>query len=184
MIDEIKQTDIWSKLMSNPKFEIEFERFINNSSYQLDINDLVFSIENNKLTVSYSTDIKERDLDCQYRLFVQKEFYVDDEVNLIVNELSGVLESNYGYDFDNTIGGIINTHYSAIQYDIDGIELNYQSYSDKYHLDNRQFKTFRNDIRDVILNAYNPNLLFSISLPRPNIIGKEGRFIKQTRNLV
>ena len=182
MIDEIRKTDIWTKLITNPKFETEFTKALDSSLYQVDIDNLIFSIKDNKLVMYYTSNIQNRDLDCQRQVFEQKEFSIDDEGTLSIHELSGSLESNYGYDFNNTIGGIINTHYSTVGYDIDGVELNYQSYSDKYHLDDRQFKTFRNDLRSVVLNAYNPNLTSIEKNPHPHVIGRDGRFIKEIRS--
>ncbi len=183
MIEKIKKTDIWNKLLSNPKFETEFGKFINNSSYDVDSDDLVFDLRNNKLIVYYTTRVKERDLDCQYKSFEQREFSLDKDNNLMINILDGRLESNYGYDFNNTLGGVINTYYSNVVYDTDGIELSYQSYSDKYHLDKNQFNIFKNDLREVILSAYNPNLSsLNKKNPYPNVIGRFGRFIRQNRS--
>ena len=183
MIEKIKKTDIWNRLLSNPKFELEFEKFINNASYVVDNDDLVFDLRNNKLIIYYTSGIKERDLDCQFKSFEQTEFSLDEDNNLTINSLNGKLESNYGYDFNNTLGGVINTHYSNVVYDNDGVELNYQSYSDKYHLDDNQFNTFKNDLRGVILSAYNPNLAsLTKTNPHPNVVGKYGRYIRQSRS--
>ena len=185
MIDEIKQSAIWQKLRVNPKFEEEFEKCIRNCLYNVSDADLVFDISDDKLIVYYNSRIKNRDLDCQFKIFDKTEFYLDEE-GLIVNKLNGRLESNYGYDFVSTDGGVVNTNYMCQLFDNDGIELDYQGYSDKYHLTNEEFKVFQNDIKSVIEEAYNPNLASYANVtnvyPRSSIIGRNANYIRQIRS--
>ncbi len=186
MIDEIKQNAIWQKLSVNPKFESEFEKCIRNCLYNVSGADLVFDISDNKLIVYYNSSIKNRDLDCQYKIFDKTEFYLDEENNLVVNKLDGRLESNYGYDFVNTDGGVAITNYMCQVYDNDGIELDYQGYSDKYHLTNEEFKVFKDGLKSVIEGAYNPNLASYANVtnvyPRSSIIGRDANFVRQIRS--
>ena len=186
MIEKIKKTEIWQELSTNPKFVTKFEDCIRKYLYNNTINDLIFEIHDNKLTILHTSRVINRDLDCQYKSFEETEFYLDSDNSLIVNELTGKLESRYGYDFKNTPGGVINTHYSCQVFNNEGIELNYQSYGDKYHLDTNEFSAFKDDLRTIVEGPYNPKIALLANLtgvyPHPRVIGKSSRYVRQIRS--
>ena len=186
MIEEIKQSEVWRKLNTNPKFEEEFEKCTRNCLFSVRFIDLIIEIKDNKLIVHYDSNVKNRDLDCQYKMFDKTEFYLDEENNLVINKLDGKLESNYGYDFATTNGGVLNTYYCCQVYDNDGIEMDYQSYSDKHHLSREEFEDYNLDLSMAIEGAYNPHLSSYANVtgvyPRSNIIGRDVRFLKQIRS--
>lgn len=185
-IDNIKKTETWKYLCSNPKFEEEFRKTVKRYSYYVNINELKFEIRNTKIVVSYESKINNRDLDSQFKLFAKMEFFLDDNNYLIVNEMKGNLESNYGHDFENTPGGKLNTSYSCWVYDTDGIELSYQAYGDQYTIDKETFDAYKNDFSSIVLETYNPNLITVAnkagSYCRPDIIGNNANFIRQIRD--
>ena len=186
MIDELKKTELWQELSTNKKFMEEFDKYLKDSMYNVDISDLVYEIGDNRLVACYNSNVKNRDLDCQYKVFDKIEFYLDEEGNIIINKLSGKLESNYGYDFLTTNGGVINTHYSCQVFDENGIELDYQSYRDKYHIDSDEFDALESDLKSVTETQYNPNLASYANVtgvyPRANLIGRGAKYIRQIRS--
>lgn len=186
MSEDIMQSDIWEKLSKNPKFEWELEKCLKNYSYNSNITDLVFETTDDKLVIICNTRIVNRDLDCQYKLYEKSEIYLDEDNNLIVNSQSGRLESKYGYNFDNTNGGVINTQYSCEVFDADGVELSYQGYSDKYHLDNNEFNAFKKDFPTFVVGAYNPQLSSYANVtgvyPHASVIGRNARYIRKIRS--
>lgn len=184
MLEEIQKTDSWAKLIKNPKFEEEFKKTVNN--YSINLNELTIESYEDTIIITYNGAIRNRDLDCQIKDFERTIFSFDEEDNLVINELNGKLESNYGSTFNTTNGGIYKTHYSTRVFDNDGIELGYQSYGDKYHLDIHEFKDYATDLQRVTLGAFNPNLRTSSNVtgvyPHPNIIGRDGRFVRHIRS--
>ena len=185
-IDEIRDTITWKYLMNHPKFLEVFNEVIKRCSFYMNINDLIINVSDKKMIISYNSNVRERELDCQYKLYNRVELSMDDENNLIINELSGSLESNYGYSFKDTSGGRLNTHYSCQVYDRDGIEVSYQSYGDRYNLDSNAFNIYKEDFSSVIKESYNPKLIDFANKTgvycHPNIIGRDGRFLRQIRS--
>lgn len=185
-IDEIRDTITWQNLMVHPKFLESFEEIIQRCSLYMDINDLIISVSDKKMTISYHSDVLDRDFDCQFKLYNHVELSLDNDNNLIINESSGTLESNYGYSFKDTLGGKLNTRYSYHVYDADGIELSYQSYGDRYILDQNTFDAYKKDFSTVIKEAYNPKLGMSTNnqkpYNRPSVMGSERRFLKRVRS--
>ena len=184
MIEEVRETNSWDILTKNPKFQEEFQKVV--SYYEKNIGKATIEHADNVIIVSYQSGVINRDLDCQLDEFVRVMFSIDEDNNLVINELNGKVESNYGYTFNNTNGGIFKTHYSTRVFDKDGIELAYQSYGDKFHLDNYEFKDYASDLKGVVLGAFNPNLgtLANVTgvYPHPAIIGKDARFIRHFRS--
>ncbi len=184
-IDQIKNTVTWKWLARNPKFKEKFIEVVSKSRYFVELDDLSFNVNEQKLKVFYTSKIKNRDLDSQFKLFKEIEFSLDDDNNLIINELSGRLESNYGYSFDNTDGGKLNTYYLCQVFDEDGIELQFRSYGDRYYLDARAFNTYKNDLSNVVCDIYNPYLIEDIKnsekYTHPKVIGNDSCFQKQMR---
>lgn len=181
-LEKIKDSSAWKLLANNSKFIEEFEKAIRKCSYHVKPNELKVELSDKKIKLSYDSKINNRDLDSQFKSFTSFEFFLDNDNNLIINEVSGRLESNYGYDFKNTFGGKLITNYSCEVYDEDGIELSYQSYVDKYVLDNDTFNNYQNDLEKVVTGIYNPGLYNKDNTyPKPNIIGEDGRFLKKNR---
>lgn len=185
-IDEVKDTITWQNLMAHPKFLEKFNEVIKRCSFYMNINDLIINVSDKKMIISYHSNVRNRDLDCQFKLFNRVELSIDEDNNLIINELSGSLESNYGYSFNDTNGGKLNTHYSCYVYDNLGIELSYQSYGDRYNIDKDTFNAYKEDFSSVIKEAYNPHLESFKNKTgvycHPNILGYDGRFLKQIRS--
>ena len=185
-LDKIKDTVTWKRLSNNPKFIEEFTRVIRQCLYHVNFDEISVEITDKKINISYCSKTKNRDLDSQYKLFNNVDFFLDDDNNLIINEASGRLESNYGYDFSNTIGGKLNTNYSCNVFDENGIELSFQSYGDKYYLNAEQFKDYNEDLKTKIISTYNPNLFVATSKESiyaiPGIVGNYSRFFKQIRS--
>ena len=186
MEDKIRNSVVWKELTINPKFKQAFEECLKRYSYYINPSDLSFRIVDNKLMVIYNSKIKSSNVGCQYKLYEQIEFFLDEDDNLIMNGLSGRFESDKGYKFKTTSGGIINTHYSCNVYDPDGIELSFSRYDDKYYYDKIEVNTFMEDFQSVILGAYNPNLSLSANIkgvyPYPKVIGKASQFTRQMRS--
>ena len=184
MLEEIKKTDSWDKLVKNPKFEQEFKNIIGYHVH--DMENVEIEHIDNSIIITYESGVRNRDLDCQLKEYNRVIFSLDEENNLVINELDGKLESNYGYGFINTNGGVFKTHYSTRVFDNDGVELSYQSYGDKYHLDEYEFNDYMNDLQRLVLGSLNPKLGNVVNVtgvyPYPPIIGKEGRFIRQIRS--
>lgn len=185
-IEKIKETLTWKHLCQNPKFEEEFEKAVKRYTYYISADELNFEISDMKLTISYKSKINNRDLDCQFKTFNKMEFSLADNDYLIINEMKGNLESNYGYDFQNTQGGKLNTNYSCSVYDTDGIELSYQGYGDQYPVDKKTFDEYKDDFSAVVLGAYNPNLITVANKTgvycHPNLVGNNANFIRQIRD--
>lgn len=186
-MDKIKNSETWKELLINPKFRQKFEECLKTYSYYANTQDLQFKVSDNKLIITYNSKIRNSDLKCQYKLFDQTEFFLDDNNNLIVNCLSGRFESDKGFKFKETSGGIINTHYSYETYDNDGIELAFGRYDDKYAFDKIEYNSFMEDFQSVILGAYNPELASQTTTkgvyPYPKVIGTGSQFIRYIRSI-
>ena len=187
MEDKIKNSELWSELSANPKFKTEFEKCLKKYSYYADPKDLNVKIIDNKLIVVYNSKIRNSDIGCQYKLFEQTEFFYDKNDNLIVNGLAGRFESEKGFKFKTTDGGYINTHYTCVVYDPDGIELSNSRYDDKYSFDKIEVNSFMRDFQSVILGAYNPDLgVYSNATgvcPYPKVVGNNSKFNRQSRSI-
>ena len=187
MEDKIKNSEIWQNLLTNPKFKQAYEECVKRYSYYINPSDLRYRVTEDKFIIGYNSKIKSSDLGCQYRLFEQIEFFLDDKSNLIINGLSGRFETEKGNKFKNTNGGTINTHYSCNVYDPDGIELSFSRYDDRYDFDKIEYNSFMDDFKSVILGACNPMLSSSANnkgvYPYPKVIGKASQFIRQIRSI-
>ena len=186
-IDELKNTVTWNRLINNPKFFEIFQSILNRCLYYTSLDDLLFTVNSGQIIVSYNSDVRNRELDCQHKLYNRFEISLDKDNNLIIDELSGSLESNYGYDFENTSGGKLNTHYSCVVYDNMGIELSYQSYGDRYILNPSLFEAYKSNFMSVINGVYNPKLYLYINkydeYCHPSLIGNEAMFIRKARDI-
>ena len=121
---------------------------------------IIKSIISNLEDYTKEVDVK---ITKDYKLNKDSKELTKNKSNLVVNELSGSLRSNYGYDFDTTVGGVLDTSYTCETFDKDGIELAYQSYSDSYEVNEKQFFVYQAGFMKAIESAYNPNLsLFTI----------------------
>ena len=185
-IEELYETDLWQRLTKNTIFFDKFNEVINRCNYYAREADIKLNINDNKIIVSYNIPIRERELNCQTNSEVYFEFFLDEEDNLIINEKSGTMRSNYGYDFANSEGGVLDTHYSCSAFDPEGIELAYQGYNDTIKLDKDSFDTFKEGYFSAINDAFNPNLDRYANkvgvYPKANVIGSNSRFIRQIRS--
>ena len=175
-LEDVKNSSGWKYLSENcPKvFEKYATKFLNmakpfvNSVIFDDNKDFrdkegeVIHYESNssgskKVVFSYTSKIKNRDLDCQFKEFKKIEFSLNDENNLVINELSGRLESKYGHSFDESNDEILKTHYSCQVYTPEGVELMYRGYSDIFNL-NQEDLNKDMDLRSIVCDEYNPHL--------------------------
>ena len=184
-MEEIYETEVWKNLEKNAIFKNKIEEILNKSSYYIDKNDINMTIRGTKLVISYHSKIMNREDNCQFVRNTKYELFLDRNNNLIVNELTGFLRSNYGYDFDNTFGGVLDTNYTCTVYDEDGIELAYQSYSDKYPINKSQFSVYKGGFLVEIESIYNPRLATQANangrVLHADIPGETGRFVRQIR---
>ena len=126
-----KYVDITKVNLGDPTFEstaISFESYYFGSR---------------KAVFSYISEPINRDLDCQYKQFAWIEFSLDKEGNLVTNKKSGRIESKYGFNFEETNGGILETNYSYQVFTPEGIELLCRIYHDQINL--RSSKEIKND---------------------------------------
>ena len=189
-MEEIYNTELWSKLSKNAafssKYEEIFNRCTNRNNFYSSEHSVNILIRDNKLIMSYKTPVIDRELNCQQMSDTQYEFSLDDDNNLIINELSGTLRSNYGSSFNQSDGGVLDTHYSCEVYDKDGIELAYQSYSDTLIINRNTYDMYKGGIMGVLSYAYNPKLInYANSIgvyPHADIIGENPRFVRRIRS--
>ena len=182
-MDEIYETEVWKKLEKHALFKSKFDEIMAKCAYFVNKKDINVEIAGNKLVISYHSDVRNRELNCQFVRDTKYELYIDQNNGLIVNEYSGSLRSNYGYDFDNTVGGVLDTHYSYEGYDEDGIELLYQAYRDSIDVNKEKFDSYKNGFLNAVLDDYNPNL----DSPNNNMylcalsIGNDAMYTRQKR---
>ena len=183
---ELQETGFWKKLDKNKLFSAKVDDILRRSSYYAKKENTGIRVMGNSLIISYRSDLIERDNNCQFIDETMYEIFLDDEENLVINKTSGVLRSNYGYNFNDTEGGILDTYYSCEVYDMDGIELSFQSYSDTYNLDKRMFDGMKDGYMGALKNVYNPNLVSFANktgaLLHAKSIGESPRFTRQIRS--
>ena len=185
-MEEVYETEVWKNLEKNKLFKNIFEDTLNKCLFYTDRDSINIRVVNKKLVLSYHSRVINRDNNCQLVRDTKYEFFQDKENNLIVNEMSGIMRSKFGYDFDNTKGGVLDTSYICDVYDQDGVELSYQSYSDSYNINESQFKAYRNGFLPAIESAYNPNLVSLVNSfktnVRANIMGDSARLVRYVRS--
>lgn len=185
-MEEIYESEVWKNLEKNELFRNKFEETLSKCMFYTDSNSINMKIVDRKLVLSYHSRVINRDNNCQLVRDTKYEFFLDKEDNLIVNEMSGIMRSDYGYDFDNAKGGILDTSYVCDVYDKDGVELSYQSYSDTYDINESQFRAYKNGFLPVIESAYNPNLVSLVNSSsasvRASIMGGSAKLIRQVRS--
>ena len=174
-LEDIKKSDGWKYLSErSSKFEIlaskflkEAESFINplvfsavgilNSNEGVAVNYETYYYGSKKVVFSYNSKPTNRDLDCQFKTFRKVEFSLDDAGNLVVNDLSGRLESKYGHSLEDSEEGMLKTNYGYQVFTPEGIELIYRGYEDMFSLNKDNLYKCRN-LRGVICGGYNPRL--------------------------
>lgn len=174
-LEKVKNSDGWKYLSENcSRFEEEVNKFLNgakpfvntdafNSWGILNNNEgEAINYETNyagskKVVLSYTSKPTNRDLDCQFKTFKKIEFSLDRDGNLVINELSGRLESKYGYSFEDGKDGVLKTSYSYQVFTKEGIELLYRGYNDKFILNHDEFIKYSN-LRGWICEKFNPHL--------------------------
>ena len=183
---EIYNTDIWKELEKNDCFSSKYNEIIRQFMFYNDEDKLNLFIDDNKLIITFRSKVFNRDNNCQYIRETKYEMFLDKNSNLVINELTGVLRSKYGYDINNSTGGVLDTHYSCEVYDPNGVELAFQAYSDTYEVNEKDFGIYKIGFLPVVLGSANPNLvLFSNSLGtflHPSIIGDNPRYIRKIRS--
>lgn len=185
-IEEIYESELFKELLKNRAFSSKFYEVMRRATYYVKEENLNINIVKDKLIVSYSTPIQERELNCQCLSEVRYEFSVNSNGNLYLDEKFGTIRSNYGYDFLESKGGMVDTEYSCSMYEPDGVELAFQSYSDSYTIKPYAFETVKKEFATMINTAYNPNLVYFNEYdefyPKPGIIGDLPRYIRRTRS--
>ena len=185
-ITEIYETDLWKKLSKNQAFSNKFYEIIRRTNFYLKEEDILVSIEGNKLIISYDTPIQNRD---DYSQEINKtifEISIDQDDNLLFDEKSITICSDTGYDFDECMGGEVYTRYSSSLYDPDGIELTVQLYTDKSHLDKYYIKRHMDDLDSVLNGLYNPSLVYFNNIfgmyPKASVLGDNPQYIRRVRS--
>ncbi len=185
-VEELYETALWQQLSKNGAFLNKFNEVINRCNYYVRSDDIKISIKDGRLVASYITPIRERELNCEEKSEVYFDFYIDEEENLVINEKSGTLRSNYGFDFINTVGGVLDTHYSCNVFDPDGIELAYQGYNDTISVDKKTFDVFKDGFSGAIDTPFNPKLdRYANSMGaylKADVIGSNPRYFRQIRS--
>ena len=176
-LEKMKASDDGWKFLSesSPVFEEKVNCFLRNASYHVNVKNFnidaidmgresdVVHLETHyygsrKFALSYNSGIRNRDLDCQYRLYRRIEFTLDANDNLVIKEMSGRLESKYGYNFENTKGGMFKTNYSYQVFTKEGIELLYRGYSDQSTIKEEDFYSYDRNLGVCTRVGYNPVL--------------------------
>ena len=173
--DDVKKSDAWKYLSErSSEFEVLVNKFLSDAKVYVspiaftatgifvDNEGIAVNYETNyygmkKFVLSYNSKEMNRDLDCQFRVFRRIEFSLNDSGNLIVNDLSGRLESKYGYRFEDDEDAILKTNYSYQEYTPEGIELLYRGYDDQLTIPKDQLFKYRH-LRGSICGGYNPRL--------------------------
>ena len=185
-MEEIYETELWKRLEKNSLFSVKIEEILRRCLYYTKRDNIRMNVIGNKLVISYRSNVIERENNCQFVDETKYEVFLDNDDNLVINEASGILRSNYGYGFNNTDGGVLDTHYSCEVYDNDGVELSFQAYSDSHCLEKNMFDTYKIGFMSALDNAYNPNLVsFANStgaMLHANIIGELPMFTRQIRS--
>lgn len=183
-MEEVYASNAWKKLNKYEEFSVKFNEILKRCREKAN-EDIKIDVEDERIIVSYKTPISDREFNCQQKVEARYEFYISND-NLIIDEKLGKLRTNYGYDFENNNGGIIETYYSHTSYDYDGVELTYQAYSDSYAINKRTFDEFKDRYFATISRSFNPyldNYVNSKDLPKPEMIGNNGRYVRRIRSL-
>ena len=185
-IEEVYESELWQELIKNRAFNTKFFEVYRRAQYYVEEKDLTLEIKDGKLMLSYITPILEHEYDCQCTSAMRYEFSVNDDGNLLLDEKFGTIRSDFGYDFMDSKGGMVDTQYSCSLYDPDGIELASQSYVDSYALKHYELESCKNDFPTKIETAYNPNLIYFNDykdlFPKPGVIGETAQYIRRTRS--
>ena len=173
---DVKNSDGWIFLSEKcPKFEelankfikeaenfVEYDSFnpgaISSNQDGKTINYESYYYGSKEVVFSYTTNPMEREDYCQFKAFKKIKFSLNEDGNLIINELSGRVESNYGHTFDDTDGGVLKTAYSYQEFSPEGIELIYRGYDDKFIFNAPQFSNYSYNLRGIISGGFNPRL--------------------------
>ena len=183
-MEEVYNSEIWKQLSKNNKFNGKFDEIFKKCRFYAGNNDVNIKIQNNRLILSYKTPIEERELNCEKITQAQYEIFIDNKNNLVINEKSGTMRSNYGYNFEISDGGVIDIHYSCEVYDQFGIELAYQGFNDSYTLTKETFDKFKIDFLSFLDEIFKNDLNESFDCeeyPKPNIFGENPSFSRQVR---
>ena len=185
-MEDIYETELWKKLEKNALFKTKLDDILKKCSFYADNNNINVFIKDDKLIITYHSRVINRDIDCQYVRDTKYEIFLDKDNNLVINEMTGTLRSNYGYDFENTTGGVLVTDYFCEVFDEDGVELGYQGYSDLYDINDNQFKNYKNGFLSAIESVYNPNLVLmrntGSKMVQASVHGELGRYVRQIRS--
>ena len=185
-MEEIYNTVIWKDLEKNAFFCSKYNEIINQSLFYANDRETKIYVNDNKLIIAFRSKVINRENNCQFIKEAKYELFLDKNDNLIINELSGTLRSNYGYDLKNSDGGVLDTHYSCEVYDQDGVELAYQTYSDTYNINQNDFGIYCEGFLPVIEGTCNPNLVSYANSSgiflHPIIVGDNARFTRQIRS--
>ena len=126
----------------------------------------------------------------EYKELKEVTFSLDYNHNLEVNEIYGRLEANHGYNFRNTVGGMVNTSYRRHVYNKDGIELYSRTFSDEITIPTEEpkvvsdkpfigtFKTINDRFHSTIKIVCNPFTNKSYVLA-----GNNPQFVEQSRSM-
>ena len=200
-LDDIKQSEGWKHLNEYcPRFGEKVNKFLNeaysfvknnsfncvegsNNNESEVINYEIYNDRSNKVVLSYISKPINRDLDCQFKIFKKIEFYIDEYTgNFIINELSGKVESKYGYSFENSDARVLITNYSYQVFSKEGIELSYRGYSDKFMYDSEEYFEYDN-LRTCVCEGFNPHLQdYDGNKTKAIYIGKYPNLIERYRS--
>lgn len=162
------------------------------------INFETFYYGSKKVALSYVSKPINRDLDCQFKKFCWIEFSLDKDGNLVVNESTGKIESKYGYNFENTDGGVLETSYSYQEFTPEGIELMHKRYHDQIELKSSKeiekekgnenhevsFDDVFRHLRGCVKGGYNPRIdEFDSKNMRENILANKPIYKEFSRSL-
>ena len=184
-INEVYESELWEKLLNNRAFSSKFFEAVKVAQYYVGEDGIGFEIKDDTLIVSYCSPVLEREYNCQCTNARKYEMSIDKDGNLVVNEIFGTIHSNYGYNFLETEGGILETQYSCGLYDPDGVQLSYLGYTDTYTLEAYKFKKCKKEFPGNLEIDYTPSLVYyndyTEYVPRPGERGSLSKYIRRTR---
>ena len=97
-MEDIYDNEVWKNLEKNPLFIKKYNKIIKDCSFYINEEDINTTIADNKLIISYISNIRDRDLNCQFRKISSYKMFTDQDNNLVIDEECGILRSNYGYE--------------------------------------------------------------------------------------
>lgn len=183
-IEEIKQSESWQFLNRNAAFADVFERTIMKNAMFAKY--LKFKVRVDSLIVTLETPILQGAENAKYKEVSICEFTIYDDDSLFVYKKNGTITTAVGEKFDTSDSGVLETKYSSVLYDKDGIVLSYQRYIDEDNLSGVKLSNAKKDLERVIEDAYNPHLNNSvvdklkICIP-PGIIGTKAKYVRRYR---